>query len=341
MRNKKGILWVGFGNFAKRLYPHITQSPDFEVVSFYHPDRAKAIKRFGVKASWDIEKAISDPSVTVVFITTPNDQHTEYLKLALANKKHIFVEKPITALLNEALEIGPLIRNSNRILIVGHNMRRRPAIRKMKQVIDSGKIGNVVSVYANYSKGIAQSMDPSNWRFRQERHREGPLITVGIHLIDVFHYLLGPIKSVSSTIKNISGQTDAPDSNAVLLNFRSGVTAFLEANYNIPSESVLNVHGTEGTLYLNGSRLSCRLGRDQNGIASPTQTLPSTNTDDLAEEINEFFRAIKDKCQVETGYYEALNALAVIEACFQSSHNCQLIEMEDISKEYFKDEASI
>ncbi len=336
MAVKTRILWIGFGNFAKRLHGHVAKRQNVEIVSFYHPDKAKAIERFGAKASWDIERAITDPAITTVFITTPNDRHTKYLKLALANKKSIFVEKPITASLDEALEIGPSARLHKQALMVGHNMRRRSAIRRMKEIIDSGQIGQVVSIYANYSKGIAYSMDPTNWRFREERHREGPLVTVGIHLIDIFHYLLGPVESVSAVIKNISQKTKAPDSNAVLLNFLNGATAFLEANYNTPSESTLNVYGTEGVLYLNRNRLQCRLGRDHDRIASPTKELLLADVDDLAEEIDEFLKAVDGHRQIETGYQEALNALAVIEACFQSNRDRCLIEMRSITKDYFK-----
>ena len=305
--------------------------------SCLYPDKAEAQKRFGAKASWEIKTAITNPSVMAVFITTPNDQHAKYIKYALENRKHVFVEKPITARLNEALSIGPLVLGSKKKFMVGHNMRRKIAIRKIKEFIDSGKIGRVVNIYANYSKRISQSIDPSAWRYQKKRHREGPLLTVGVHLIDIFHYLLGPVESVSGVIGNISRQTTAPDSNAVLLKFKNSATAFLEANYNILSESVLNVYGTKGTLYLDGDKLRYSSSSNQNGSISKIKKIPLVVNDDFEEEIDEFFSAIDGKGRVETGYQEALNALAVIEACFQSNIKHRSIKIKNITKKYFRD----
>lgn len=304
-------------------------------MSFFYPKREESLKRFGDKAVWDLSAAVANPMVTAVFITTPNDSHTFFIKKALENKKHIFVEKPITSKLREALELEKLVKNSSVKFMVGHNMRRQSAIRKIKEIIDSGKIGKVVNIYANFSKGIAQSMDAKSWRAQLSRHREGPLITVGIHLIDVFHYLLGPVDSVSATIKNITGKTKVPDSNAVLFNFKNGATAFMETDYNIPSENILHIYGTEGTIYLEGGRLSIRIGRDKNMIPSPKKSIKLKKDNDFKEEIDEFFEAIDGKANIETGYIEALNAMIVVESCYRSAKSKRIVSIKNVSKKYF------
>lgn len=335
--NKRhGILWIGFGNHAKRLLPYVIKRGGVKIIYFYHPDKIKALERFGKKANWNLGQAIADPAITDIFITTPNHLHTEYLELALVNKKNIYVEKPITAFLSEAIKISTLIQQHGKIVMVGHNFRREACVRKIKDIIDSDAIGQVVSIYANYSKGIVFSMDKNNWRFNARTHREGPLITVGIHLIDILHYLLGPVESVYATIKNISRQTESPDSNAVLFNFENGATAFLEANYNTPSEEILNIYGTRGSLYVRHGNLYRRKGRDQNCIPSEEILVPLEPIDTFAEEINEFFDATENNSGVETGYKEALNAMSVIEACYQSNHNRQLISLAEVTDEYFK-----
>lgn len=337
---KHGILWIGFGNFAKRLAPKMPLHDDIKILLYFHPDQTKAVQRFGVKAEWDLDRALNNSEINAVFITTPNDKHAEYIKAALQYGKHVFVEKPLTAGLTDALKLLPQLRNNKNVFMVGHNMRRKRAIRRMKTILASGVIGKVVSVYGNTSKGIAFDLSPINWRFSQSRHREGPLITVGIHLIDVFHYLFGAIHSVSAIIKNISGKTDAPDSNAVLLNLECGATAFLEANYNTPSEDILNIYGTDGSIYLHRGGLYYRLGRDKNKIPSELIPIALDNINTLAEEIDEFFAAIEGRARVETGYQEALNALAVVEACFQSHQSRRQIEIKGVTREYFQNKSA-
>lgn len=337
---KHGILWIGFGNFAKRLEPGIRLRSDTKILLYFHPDQTKAIQRFGVKAEWDLDKALNNSEINAVFITTPNDKHAEYIKAALQYEKHVFVEKPITADLTDALKLLPQLRNNKNVFVVGHNMRRKRAIRRMKTILASGVVGKVVSVYGNASKGIAFDLSPTNWRFSQTRHREGPLIAVGIHLIDVFHYLFGAIHSASAIIKNISGKTDAPDSNAVLLNLECGATAFLEANYNTPSEDILNIYGTDGSIYLHRDSLHYRLGRDKNRIPSGLVPVAFGDVDTVAEEVDEFFAAIEGRARVETGYQEALNALTVIEACFQSHQSRRQIEIKSVTREYFQNKSA-
>lgn len=333
---KHKILWIGYGNFAERLAARVSAHSDTDILAYFHPDRTKAIQRFGSKAEWNLEGSLNDPEIDIVFITTPNDRHAEYIKAALSHRKHIFVEKPITAAMADALELLPQLRNNKNIFMVGHNMRRKKEIRKIKSIISGGIIGDVVSVYTNSSKGVAFDLDGKNWRSDITRHREGPLITVGIHLIDVLHYLMGPVDSVSAVIKNISRKTEAPDSNAILLKFESGATAFLEANYNTPSEELICVYGTEGSIYLNRNSLHLRTGRDKNRIPSdPVPVVIAGNTNTLEEELNEFFSAVERGTAVETGYQEALNALAVVEACFQSCQKQIWIEIKSITNEYF------
>ncbi|OGN10634.1 MAG: hypothetical protein A3J46_05500 [Candidatus Yanofskybacteria bacterium RIFCSPHIGHO2_02_FULL_41_11] len=336
---KHNILWVGFGNFAKKLEPYVRECANAEIL-YYYPDKNESIRRFGPKACWDIDDALGNPRVTSVFITTPNNRHGEYLKKALAFEKHIFVEKPITATIDETASLLPLMQQGKTVLMVGHNMRRQAAIRKTRKILDSGQIGRIVSVHLNNSKGIAFSMDHTNWRFHEESHREGPLITVGIHLIDAMHYLFGPVDSVSAVIKNISKKTEAPDSGSVLISLRSGATVFLETNYNTPSEDIVSICGTEGSLYMNRGWLYCRQGRDINRVPSNLNLVPLIPVDTLAEEIDEFFRAIEEGSRVETGYQEALNALAVVEACFQSHQNKRWVEIRNITEEYFQNKSA-
>lgn len=337
---KHGILWIGFGNFAKRLASKVPLRNDIKILLYFHPDQTKAVQRFGVKAEWDLDRALSNSEIDVVFITTPNDKHAEYIKAALQYGKHVFVEKPLTADLTDTLKLLPQLRNNKNVFMVGHNMRRRRAIRRVKTILASGVIGKVVSVYVNASKGIAFDLSPTNWRFSQTRHREGPLITLGIHLIDVFHYLFGAIHSASAIIKNISGKTEAPDSSAVLLNLECGATAFMEANYNTPSEDILNIYGTDGSIYLHRDNLHYRLGRDKNRISSGLVPVELDNINTLAEETDEFFAAIEGRARIETGYQEALNALTVVEACFQSHQDRRQIEIKSITREYFQNKSA-
>lgn len=331
-RMKHKILWIGFGNFAKKLKLAIDARTQADII-YFHPDQKKSLERFKDKACWDLYDGLSDTKVSAVFITTPHDSHAFYLAHCLLAHKNVFIEKPITASYSEAEQLLDLLKKNKKVLMVGHNKRRESAIRKAKELISTKTIGDVISIYANDSKGIAYQMDQTNWRFQKSRHREGPLITVGIHLIEAIHYLLGPIDSVSCVLKNISSKSEVPDSNATMLNLKRGTTAFIEANYNMPSVDVFNIYGTEGVINIIGEKLWLRKGRDINRVPTSTAPVNLAPVDTVAEEINEFFNALEGKRKnVETSYREALNALAVIEACWQSSEQKRIVEMTELKQ---------
>jgi len=329
---KHKILWIGFGNFAKKIKVAVDARAETDVI-YFHPSKEKALERFGEKACWNLDKVLSNAELSSVFITSPNDSHAFYLERCLLAHKHIFIEKPIAGYYSESNQLLDLFKQNNQVLMVGHNKRREVAIRTAKELIETRTIGDVISVYANDSKGIAYQMTQTNWRFQPSRHREGPLITVGIHLIEAVHYLVGRVDSVSSVLKNISGLSAVPDSNATMLHLERGVTAFIEANYNMPSVDVLNIYGTNGIINISDGQMWLRQGRDLNRVPAPSLPVELKPIDTVAEEINEFFNAVEsDRNDVETGYKEGLQALAVIEACWRSSEQKRIVEMKEFEQ---------
>lgn len=165
-------------------------------------------------------------------------------------------------------------------------------------------------------------------------------MTLGIHFMDSVHYLFGRVDSVYARINNISRQTEAPDCNAVVLGLKNGASVFMQANYNMPSEEMFVFHGTEGTIYINRSELSLRMGRDRRVnsrfIASKPLPIKLKKIDSIKEELEEFRDAILGKKKVETGFKEGLNALALIEACYQSNKKNKVVFMKDFKDYYAK-----
>jgi len=325
---------IGIGNFGRVLYKKIGEIKGCEVKYCYHPNEEKAKKFDPEKGTSNLEMALKD--VDGVLIATPNDTHFINIKECLKAGKHIFVEKPITSLYRDALKLKRMIRK-DLVFMVGHNQRRESYFRYVKKLLEKNKLGKIVSAYFNLSHGGAFSFTPNQWRYSLKRHREGPLITAGIHLMDTTHYLFGEVESVYARISNISKQTEAPDCNAVLLSMKNGASVFMQANYNMPSEDYYVIHGTEGTIYINRGDLYLRMGRDRkignSFVPSKPSLIKLKKTDSIKEELVEFRDAIKHRKKVETGFQEGLNALALIEACYKSNKTKKVVFMKSF-KDY-------
>lgn len=323
---------MGIGNFGRVLYGKVKQIGGCKITHCYHPNEEKAKKFFPDEGTSDLKTALEE--VDGVIIATPNDAHFKNIKDCLEADKHIFVEKPITSLYGDALKLKPMIKK-NLVFMVGHNQRRASYFRYAKKLLDRNQLGEIVSAYFNISHGGAFSFTPGQWRYSIKRHREGPLITAGVHLTDTVNYLFGGVESAYARINNVSGQTEAPDSNAVIFGLKNGASVFIQANYNMPSEELYTIYGTKGVIYINGGEMSLRMGRDKkvkgSFVPSKPRPIKLKKTDIIKEELMEFRDAIKFGKKVETGYQEGLNALALVEACYRSNVTNKAVFMKSFA----------
>lgn len=323
MDKKTGVCIVGFGNFGKKLYSHLEKMPEFRVKYLYHPDPEKSAK-YGPLGSSDLEKIMADSEVDAFVISTPHDQHAELLFiLAGLGRHHIFVEKPMTDTyrLAECVELIMLNKDflEAKAFMVGHNQRREAVFRKAKELLDRQAIGKLVDAHFDFSHGGAFNIGKDNWRYRKDRVREGPLITLGSHMIDTSHYLFGRVNAVYACVKNLAGKTDAPDYSSVVMTMADGINVHLRCHYCVPSEKRLVISGTDGVIYIDRERLWLRLGRDTNKLPTSKEEILLQPVDTIREELQEFVGAIMAGKKVETGFREGLAVMKVLEACYQSS----------------------
>jgi len=96
-----------------------------------------------------VEDIINNKEIHAVIIATPPNTHYLLAKKALENKKHVFVEKPITNKSSEALELVSIAKKNNLILMTGHTFVYSGAVKKMKELIDNGDIGEVLHIHSS------------------------------------------------------------------------------------------------------------------------------------------------------------------------------------------------
>lgn len=319
--NKIGICIAGYGGFAKKqLHPRLAKMSDCEVKYLYHPDTEKSAS-YGSLGISHPGRVICDTDA--IIISAPNDQHFELLAnhfLKYGCDSHIFVEKPMTNSLTEAITLGKLPGFGSKIFMVGHCQRRESVYRKAKELLEQGVIGKVVNVNFNISSSKVFTMSESDWRASAARNDLGPLAMVGSHCIDTVHYLFGKVDSVYAQLKNLSGKTEAPDTSSVVMNLENGATVFLQCNYNVPSEKYCLISGTAGAIYIERGRIWIRSGRETyKDVPSEKQELTVAKVDPIEEELKEFLNAIENGGKVETGYEEGLAVVRVLEACRRSA----------------------
>jgi scyllo-inositol 2-dehydrogenase (NADP+) len=192
---------VGFGISAKVFHaPFIDSLPQYKLSAFVERNREESQMAYpGTKLYRSFEEMISDPSIELVVITTPNATHFPYASAALKAGKHVVLEKPFTNTIEEGEELVQLAASSDTHLSVYHNRRYVSDFLTIKEILNQGLLGQVHEYVAHYDRYRAEAR-PQAWR-EHELPGSGILYDLGPHLIDQALHLFGWPQSITADIR--------------------------------------------------------------------------------------------------------------------------------------------
>jgi predicted dehydrogenase len=157
-------------------------------------DRAlQEFKGFFGPETWttrDYRELLKRPELDAVFICSPDFLHEEQALAALRAGKAVYLEKPMAITIEGCDRLLQTAFDTGSKLYVGHNMRHLPVIRKMKELIDSGLIGEVQAGWCRHFVNYGGDAYFRDWHSEQ-KHTTGLLLQKGAHDIDVLHWLMG------------------------------------------------------------------------------------------------------------------------------------------------------
>lgn len=240
------------------------------------PGRAEAAAhRFGFeRAAVDWREVVDDPAVQAISVTAPNDLHLEVIRAAVALGKHVNCEKPVGRTPDETIEAAELAAQAGVVTFVGYNYRWAPVVQHAHDLIARGELGRITHYRGRFLNGYAS--DPNgllSWRFQIE-HGFGTLADLLSHVIDMAHFIVGPVAEVVANRQTFiarrplavrgagthydAGSPDAPkgdvtneDYVAALVRFGSGAQGTVEACRVIVGpkcDMAFEVHGTNGAI---------------------------------------------------------------------------------------------
>jgi len=197
----KKIAVIGCGTIANSAHiPSYMNNKDVEIVYFCDiiKERAeKAVKRYGVgKAVEDYKVVLADKEIDAVSVCTPNKMHSIITIDALKAGKDVLCEKPAARVLSEAQAMQKAQAESGKILNIGVVNRYNDGVNKIKQIIDSGELGDIYQVYVSFRSH--RSIPGLGGDFtNKEVAGGGVLIDWGVHFLDIVMYCCGDPKAKS------------------------------------------------------------------------------------------------------------------------------------------------
>ena len=248
---KLGI--VGLGRWAKVLASAARPSDRLNIVAGYSrtaEKRAAFEKETGVPPVADLKTMLANPEIKGVVLTVPNEQHFPLAEEVAKAKKHVYTEKPIAQTLEDGLKIAALEQQYGVTVTVGHSARLMAGIRIIKDAIDSGELGRVAFMEANFSNERALELTPKTWRWYQDRAPGGCLSQLAIHQFDVLHLLGGDITEVSSMASKLSPVgAEVDDQSMTLIKFADGKVGYVGSCWTSPGVFAVRVYGSKGLMH--------------------------------------------------------------------------------------------
>ena len=251
----------------------LSAKPVLELIATSSADgAAKKADAFGFKratGSW--QTLVADPDVDVVGICSPTFVHKEMALAAIAAGKHVLCEKPLALSAAEAHEMAQAAEQACVKTLVGYNYIKNPATRLAKQMIEAGEVGEIVHFRATHNEDYL--IDPAaggGWRLKEKfASKAGALGDLASHIINLAHYLCGPIAEVVGESQIVHGRrpgdngqletVENDDQTNFLAKFKSGVLGSFEASRVATGRKMgltYEVIGTKGSLYFDQEHLA-------------------------------------------------------------------------------------
>jgi predicted dehydrogenase len=223
---KTGI--VGFGYMGEIRLRNITDHPDMEIVGICDPNRETEISAKGINVYKEWKELVADAEAVIV--CTPNFAIPEVAIYAMNHGKHVFCEKPPGRNYADIKAIRDAeIQNPGVKLIFGFNHRHHPGITDAKAIIDSGSLGNILTLRGVYGKGGGYDYHTS-WRNDEAVSGGGILLDQGIHMLDLFRYFVGDFIEVHGMRAITAFDIEVEDNAIVILRTAAGQLAQLHSS---------------------------------------------------------------------------------------------------------------
>ncbi|WP_216855163.1 Gfo/Idh/MocA family protein [Paenibacillus alba] len=269
--NKLNIGVIGAGSISDMHLQSYSKQADARLIAVCDLNRQRAEDK---AAAYNIEHIYTDyhellanPEVDAVSICTWNNSHAEISIAALRAGKHVLVEKPLCKTVEEALQIQEAVRESGKILQVGFVRRYDTNAQLVKQFIEGGQFGELYYAKASCLRRLG---NPGGWFADKERSGGGPLIDIGVHVIDLCWYLMGRPKPVSvsgntynklgnrSNVRNLSfykaadydvALNNVEDMANALIRFENGASLLVDVSFTLHAkkdEIAVKLYGDKG-----------------------------------------------------------------------------------------------
>jgi predicted dehydrogenase len=277
------------------------------------PELARELAaRHGFRLSTDLDDAIADPQVQAILLATPHSLHVEQVCKVAAAGKPVWCEKPLALTRAQAERAVAAVAKAGVPLGSGNNKRCFASMRELKRVVDAGEIGDMLHIEGHFSNEHSTRVS-GGWRDDPTESPGLGLTGAGLHVIDAFVNLAGPIRSVDARSVSRKPPPDPRDAVATLVQFTSGATGVMGTVRAAPMFWRCHVFGTKGSAEARGEDTLIVAK-----IAGETKELVFEHVDSLRVLLEAFADAAEGKAPFPVTPAQMLDVISAFEATVTS-----------------------
>jgi len=330
----------------------LLQMSEVEIVGAYDPnlDAARAdmdAHAIGWPLYGDLEALLATRPDAVLICMPPRDT-SAIIEQAAGAGCHIYAEKPCA---RSAEEFLPALRaiEANRVQFATGYMRHfSPAARTLKQYVEQGLLGRLVSAEGSLITTSVASRNPNHWIFNREQSGGGIFHWLGCHWLDLFRWVTdGEVDTVAAILGTCSGkEIDVEDTGTLALRYSNGMIGSIHCSYITDPGS--GIEGNQWYVGLRGTLGWVKLGPDESvlhvrsvhpeWVAAPTRTIhfkedsvPGYGGAMGILALRAFFAACRDNAPAPFTAYDALRILETLDAANMSSRTGRHVTPEKYS----------
>lgn len=345
---KVKIALIGAGNIANahlRSYRDVADAQIYAICDINKETLNETADRYGISRRYtDVDTMLEElPELDAADVCVWNCNHASCAIKALNAGLHVLCEKPMAYNTAEAEQMLSAAKKNGKTLMIGFVCRMERESVIARDFIENGELGELF-----YSKisFLRRHGNPGGWFADQSRSGGGPIIDLGVHVIDLVRFLMGKPNAVSvyaatyarlgkrAHLKNTVSYhpRDARDEDpstvedlaSVMIRFDNGATVNLEASFdaNIPKDVFrYELHGTKGTLVVDGSDVN--IYTEVNGFLSDvrvaTENYRGFPRPEFVEEMARFVACVKDGAPCPAPGEDGIAIMKILDAIYESA----------------------
>jgi predicted dehydrogenase len=242
---------IGIGDITtRRVIPAIQAEPRSRLYGLVTRDPGKAAP-YHARSWTTLEEALSDPAVHVVYVATPVFLHAPQTIQTLRAGRNVLCEKPMAMNEAEARSMVEIAEQSGRTFGVAYYRRMYPKVRRAKQLLDAGVIGQPVVAELTSHGWFDENETHRSWLLDPAQAGGGPLFDIASHRIDVLNFLFGQPIRATGHLSNAVHHYAVEDNATVMIDYDGGVRGIVDVRWHSKlKRDECRIRGTEGEMEL-------------------------------------------------------------------------------------------